>query len=370
MSVLLKKPLFEDISQQELSQQIESKKKCKKKLPTWYKTPGIYYPKKINIEQTSSEIAAQYKSGIIAGKSLLDLTGGLGVDSYYFSKKIAAVFHCEINKNLQEITAHNFHMLGAKNIQTFAINGLDFIKNSKKNFDWLFLDPSRRNDSNGKVFQLSDCEPNILENLELLYSKSENILLKTSPLLDISIGLKELSGVKEIHVIAINNDVKELLWVMKKGFLGGIKIRTCNFTNSRVQNFDFELTEEKTAQPDFALPLSYLYEPNASVLKAGAFKCIGFKCNLKKLNPNTHLYTSSRLIDFPGRRFKLLKLVAYGKKNVKNLNLTKANITTRNFPESVDGIRKKFKIKEGGSSFLFFFKDMDNTSQVALCDKV
>ena len=370
MSVLLKKSIFQGVSPQELAQQIESKKKCQKKLPTWFETPGIYYPKKINIEQTSSEISAQYKSEIIAGKSVADLTGGFGIDSYYFSKKIASVFYCEIDADLHEIASHNFKILSAKNIQAFAKNGLDFLKGSDEKFDWIYIDPSRRNKTKGKVFQLSDCEPNIADNLAFIFRKSDTVLIKTAPLLDISMGISELSDVKEIHIVAINNDVKELLWVLEKGAVGKIRIRTINFTKSGQQHFDFLLNDEKHIVSQFSAPLKYLYEPNASILKSGAFKTIGKAYGLHKLQQHTHLYTSNALIDFSGRRFQIISVNSYNKKSLKNLNIKKANITTRNFPDSVATIRKKFNITEGGNSFLFFFKNLEDIHQVALCHKV
>lgn len=370
VSLLLKKSVFEDISPSELAQQIQSKKKCQKKLPTWFETPAIYYPKKINIEQTSSEISAHYKSKIVKGKSLLDLTGGFGIDSYYFSKKIDTVFHCEIDKNLHEIASYNLKVLGAKNIQTSAKNGIDFLKTSNRNFDWLYLDPSRRNETKGKVFRLSDCKPNVVENLELLFSKSENILLKTSPLLDISIGIKELHCVKEIHVVSVNNDAKELLWVLKKDFVGEIDIKTVNFVKSGVQIFDLRPSEEKSAISEYSFPLNYIYEPNASILKSGAFKSVGMKFNLKKLHTHTHLYTSNNLVDFPGRRFEIEKVIPYNKKSIKELGLKIANIATRNFTDSVVTIRKKFKIKEGGERYLFFVKNAEDKYQVLVCSKI
>jgi len=370
MSVLLKKPIFEGITQQELAQQIESKKKCRKKLPNWFETLGIYYPNKLNIEQTSSETTAKYKSEIVSGKSLVDVTGGLGVDSYYFSKKVNLVFHVEVDEKLSEIASYNFKRLGAKNIETHTKDGLEFLKNSNQNFDWMYLDPSRRNETKGKVFRLSDCLPDVSENLKLLYTKSQNILLKTSPLLDISIGLNELNGVKEIHCIAVDNEVKELLWVLRKDFDGEIDVYTVNFTKSKKQVFNFSLLKEKSAISDFNLPLSYLYEPNTAILKSGAFKSIGVQLNVKKLHTHTHLYTSKNPLDFPGRCFKLLKVVNYNSKNMKALQVEKANISVRNFPITVATLRKKFKIKDGGGSFLFFFKNVEDIYQVALCRKI
>lgn len=370
VSVLLKKPIFEGISQQELAQQIESKKKCQKKLPTWFTTSEIYYPKKIHIEQTSSEISAEYKSKIVNGKSLLDVTGGFGIDSYYFSKKVASVIHCEIDKNLHEIATHNFKILETKNIRTFAENGLEFLKNCDRDFDWIYLDPSRRSKTKGKVFQLSDCQPDVVGHLELLFSKSKSILLKTAPLLDISMGIRELNSIIEVHIVAVNNEVKELLWVLKKGFSGEISVKTVNFAKSGMQTFNFTLSEEKSVTSTYSMPLQFVYEPNAAILKSGAFKSIGMKFKLKKLHQHTHLYTSEKLLDFPGRRFELVNVVDYTTRSIKELHIKKANITCRNFPDSVITIRKKHKIKEGGDLFLFFFKNSNDKYQVALCLKI
>ena len=157
VSVLLKKSNFDDIDSKELAEQIEAKKKCKSKLPLWYKTTQIYFPNKLNIEQTSSEKTAAYKAKIVAGESLLDLTGGFGIDSYFFSKKMSEIYHCEIDKNLSEIAAHNFKILEAKNIKCVAENGLEFLEKNDAFFDWIFIDPSRRNETKGKVFFLEDC---------------------------------------------------------------------------------------------------------------------------------------------------------------------------------------------------------------------
>ncbi|MFK5972271.1 MAG: class I SAM-dependent methyltransferase [Flavobacteriaceae bacterium] len=372
VSVLLKKSIFDKISSQELAQQIEAKNSCRKKLPTWFNTPKIYYPKKLNIEQTSSEITARYKSQIIDGKSLLDLTGGFGVDSYFFSHKIEEIVHCETNENLSEIATYNFNILDAGHIKTIATNGLDFLKQYRHNFDWIYVDPSRRNDLKGKVFLLADCLPNVPEYLDLLFEKSSKVLIKTSPLLDISIGISELKFVKEIHIVSIKNEMKELLWVLQKGFKGEVLIKTIDLKKITPAIFDFQLSEEKSAISDFAMPKQdhYLYEPNTAILKSGAFKLVGARLQLKKLHQHTHLYTSPERINFPGRRFKINQIISYTKKNIRQLQLEKANITTRNFKESVASLRKKYKIKDGGNLFLFFTRNENGNFIVLNCSKL
>jgi len=370
VSVLLKKPILEGVSNKELVEQLEARKKSENKLPTWFRTAKIYYPNKLNIEQTSSEITARYKAGLVKGKSLLDATGGFGVDSLFFSKKVDRVFHCEIDESLSGIAAHNFNLLAAKNIKTVPADGLKFLADSKLQFDWIYLDPSRRNSNKGKVFRLSDCFPNILEYLELLFMKSRNVLLKTSPLLDLSVGLKELQSTREIHVVAANNEVKELLWVLERGFKGSISVKTINLAKKGDQNFDFLFDEEKIVSNTYSGPLSYLYEPNAAVMKSGGFKILGNRFSLKKLQEHTHLYTSDELIDFPGRIFKIEKIVPYNKNSMKQLKVSKANVATRNFPETVEKIRKKQHILDGGNIYLFFIKDCNDKKIVLSCLKL
>ncbi len=370
MSVLLKKPVFEGISQKELAQQLEGKKRCKKKLPTWFKTPRIYYPKKLNIEQSSSELAASYKSEIIHGKRLLDLTGGLGADSYFFSKEVKEVYYCEIDGQLSKIAAHNFKVLGVDNIKVCSEDGISFLKNTNLKFDWIYLDPSRRHNTKGRVFRLSDYDPNILEHIDLLFDKSENILLKTSPLLDLSAGAKELGCVSEIHVVAINNEVKELLWKLEKGFSSPAVIKAINFKGKKSETFEFIPDEERAAKSIFSEPLKYLYEPNSSILKAGAFKLTGERFSLSKLHEHSHLYTSEELHEFPGRIFAIDGAHKYSKRTVKSLNIKRCNISVRNFPHSVESIRKMFKLGSGGETYLFFTKTDKGHLAVLNCRKV
>ncbi|REE79760.1 hypothetical protein BX611_2656 [Lutibacter oceani] len=367
--LVLKGSPFNSISIQEIAEQIEAKKRCEKKLPTWFKTANIYYPNKLNIEQTSSEITANYKANLVSGNSLVDITGGFGVDTYYFSQKVNTVTHCEINKELSKIVTHNFQELNVKNIKTVVGDGIEFLKNSSQQFDWINTDPSRRNDVKGKVFLLEDCLPNIPENLELLFEKSNHILIKVSPILDITSAINELNFVKEIHIIAIENEVKELLFILEKNYTQQIEIKTINLNKKENQYFNFSLNNEVTAT--YSEPKLYLFEPNSAILKAGAFNQISSQLQIDKLHPNSHLYTSEKLIDFPGRKFEITHCISYDKKQLKKLIPTKkANITTRNFPETVEQIRKKTGLKDGGNQYLFFTTDLNNNHIILICKKV
>lgn len=360
---------FKNISIQEIAEQIESKKKCAKKLPSWFNTKNIYYPNKLNIEQTSSEITANYKANLISGNSIIDLTGGFGVDCYSFSKRFKQVIHCEINESLTEKTRFNFNQLTCNNIETICEDGISYLDKTNQNFDWIYVDPSRRNDHKGKVFLLKDCLPNIPENLSTLFKYSNNILIKSSPILDIKGGISDLNSVKEVCVIAVKNEVKELLFLLQKDYLGPIIIKTTNLNTNNTQQFNFELGNQ--IESKYHLPLKYLYEPNAAILKSGGFQEVSSQFNIYKLHQHSHLYTSDSLIDFPGRRFTINHYTSPDKKSLKKLIPSKkANITTRNYPETVNEIRKKTKIKDGGDQFLFFTTDKENKRIALFCEKV
>lgn len=368
--LVLKGSPFPNIKIAEIVEQIEAKKRCKYKLPTWYSTKNIYFPNKLNIEQTSSEITAKYKASLIKGKNLIDLTGGFGIDSFYFSKRLENITHCELNTSLSQIVNYNYKHLKVKNIKCIANDGIETLKHLNQNFDWIYIDPSRRDNTKNKVFLLNDCVPDIPKYLELIFKHSKNVMIKTSPLLDITSGINELRFVKAIHIVAVNNEVKELLWILKKGFTEEIEIKTLNITKEKEIRFDFYINEESQAQALLSEPLTYLYEPNASILKAGAFNIIAEKLNLNKLHKHSHLYTSKRLMDFPGRSFKIINIIPYNKKRFKQeLKIKKANITTRNFPETVKQIRKKLSLKDGGDDYLFFTRDINNDRVIIITKK-
>lgn len=364
--LVFKKSPFQQISIQELVQQIEGKLKAKNKLPTWFNTSDIYYPPKINLEQTSSEITARYKTHIVSGNSLADLTGGFGVDSYYFSKVFKEVFHFETNSTLSEIAAHNFLKLNSS-IKCINKDGIEAMKN--ETFDCIYIDPSRRHDLKGKVFLLSDCEPDVVKHLDYLLDRSKSILIKTSPMLDIKSGIKELNYVSEIHIVAVENEVKEMLWLINLNSEKDLKIKAVNILNSKTEVFESKFeTDEKS---EFSLPKKYLYEPNAAIMKSGLFHSLAEKFQIHKLAVNTHLFTSDQLVEFPGRRFEIQKSIPYKKSEIKKyLSGIKANITTRNFPESVETLKIKWNISDGGDNYLFFTTNKNKNRIVLFCRKI
>lgn len=366
----LQKNPFPELDWKEILNQIEAKSKAKEKLPTWFNAENIIFPSKISVEQTSSEKTAFYKSKLISGEKIIDLTGGFGVDAFYFSKQFSKVIHCEHNSELSEIVKHNFSQLKVENIQCISGESEEILKSSNELFDWIYIDPSRRNDSKGKVFMLRDCEPNVPDLLDFYFNYSSKILIKIAPLLDLTAGLKELRNVFAIHIVALENEVKELLWEIQQGFEGNPTIKTVNLTKNKEEKFEFELGKS-SVEINFGEPEKFLYEPNAAIMKSGGFDEVAIQFNLNKLHPHSHLYTSDEKIDFCGRVFEIIDIIPYQKSEMKvHLENKKANITARNFPETVENIRKKWKIKDGGNLYTFFSTDQKNNKIVLLCTKI
>lgn len=369
-ALILKGSPFPDVSVQELARQIKGVKIAEKKFPEFYQNRQILYPPKLNLEQTSSQITAEYKASLVKGNKGIDLTGGMGIDSYYLSRKFEDFTYCELDEELTKLASHNFSILKANNIQVVHADSLNFLKTEAQKFDLVYADPARRDEKGGKVFKLKDCVPDIPSNLAMIFEHTNSLLLKTSPMLDISIGLEELEHVREIHIVAVKNEVRELLWLLDKSATEDPIIKTVNFEKNEVQELNGSLDAQNNSL-ELSLPLKFLYEPNAAIMKSGLFERVAAITNTTKLHQNSHLYTSEEKLNFPGRIFQITEIEEYKPGNLKRkLKNQKANITTRNFPESVEDLRKKFKIKDGGSDYFFFTTNMDDEKIMISCRKV
>ncbi|MBY0435348.1 MAG: hypothetical protein K2U26_14670 [Cyclobacteriaceae bacterium] len=341
-----------------IAQQIAGRRKARLKLPSWYNAKGIVYPPAINLEQSSSEATSHYKSTILQefGKtdSLADLTGGFGVDSEMLSTAASELHYVEPEPSLLSIARHNHEVHGAKNIVYHQQTAQAFLKSSTKKFTWLYLDPSRRN-AGQKVFTLASCLPNVLQEKELLLSSAEYALLKTSPLLDIQQATRELGQVKKIYAVAVKNECRELLFVLHPSAHKSpvIEAVDLDLTGNVVNRLAFTHEQEQSANVEYGDPQAFIYEPNAAMMKAGAFRYIARKFGLKKLAPSSHLYTSvNRQPDFPGRIFSVLERVKPDKKLKERFENSQANIIVRNFPLSVEELKKKTGLQEGGRQYL------------------
>ena len=365
----LKKNPFAEVNYSVLINQIITKKKAKEKLPTWFLLENIIYPEKISIEQTSSETTAKYKASLVSGEKLIDCTGGFGIDDYYFSKHFKSVIHCELNSDLSQIVKHNFEVLKATNIDCFHGDSTEILEQLNERFDCIYIDPSRRNDAKGKVFMLADCLPNVVDLQDFYFQFTNTILIKTAPILDLRAGLLELKNVAQIHIVAVDNEVKELLWKIVKNFNESPEIFAINLEKEKQT-----ITKIKSSKSYFAsysLPKKYLYEPNASLMKSGGFEAVSELFAIGKLHQHSHLYTSDELIDFPGRKFQIDVIIPFQKKEISQfIQGKKMNVSTRNFPIKPEEIKKKYKILDGGIIFAFFTTNLNNEKIVLLCTKL
>ena len=340
-------------------QQVEGKERTAEKLPTFASIPDYWYPVRLSCEQCSSELAARYKASLVSGDTMADLTGGYGVDTYFLSENFTHTDYVEQNAELCRIATHNF---ANKPITIHNTSAEEFLTSAGQ-YDLIFLDPARRDSHGGKVFRLEDCTPNVVELLPTLLAHSKRVLLKLSPMLDLTQAIHALSAVTwDIYVVAIKNEVKEILLVSN----GSGKITAIDL-DKKDQAFTFTREEESYSEAVLQAQLQcngltggiivppvgkeaglYLYEPSAAILKAGAYKLIAERFHLLKLDANTHLYASDTLIpNFPGRVWQIKFEIKKHKFEIKN-----ANVLVRNYPLSPEALKKKLHLRDGGTAFV------------------
>lgn len=333
-----------------LTQQLIGLQKARHKFPILFKEKQALYPPKVNLEQTSSWKTAVYKANLVKGTSIVDLTGGLGIDGIAFAKTYSKTIHIELDKDLQEIASHNFKALELP-IESYLNHGIDFLKSSKDHFDLIYIDPSRKTETTSKAILLKDYEPDVTTHQELFFQKSDHVLIKTSPMLDITAGLNQLNHVAQIHIVAVKNEVKELLWLLKKDSTS-VKVHAINL-NTKQPVFNYVLSKRATITLE--QPRHYLYEPNAAIMKSQAFGDICKQFKVSKIDQDAHIFTHDNYIDFPGRCFEILSIQDYKPKVIKRKYGKGAHaVVVRNFRESVKSLRIKFNFSEHETNYLFF----------------
>lgn len=339
--------------------QIAGRQAAANKIPSWEGIEEIFYPRHLSLEQCSSELTARYKSTLTQGDSLTDLTGGFGIDCAFMAPGFKDITYIERQKELCEIASHNFPLLNLGHIEVRNIDGVCHLQQMEP-VDWIFIDPARRNEHGGKTVAIADCEPDVAQLEELLLSKARKVMVKLSPMLDLSLAIHDLKHVHEAHIVSVNNECKELLLILSQDETvtnPEVRIVCVNLTPQSTQHFTFSRETEQVASCHYTSEIgTYLYEPNASLLKAGAFRSIASAFKVKKLHPNSHLYTSDEKVEnFPGRTFQITGCCTFGKKETKAMlsDLKKANLTVRNFPATVAELRKRTKLAEGGEDYLF-----------------
>lgn len=371
-SLALQSPKHPEIDMPTAITQIAGRQVAAEKIPSWAEVDNIWYPRHLSMEQCSSELTARYKASLAQGKSFADLTGGFGIDCAFLSAGFSTATYVERQEELCEIAAHNFPLLGLPHIQVKNEDAVAYLK-SMSPADYLFIDPARRNEHGGKIVAIKNCEPNVSELEELLLSKASQVMIKLSPMLDLSLALKELRHTQQVHVISVNNECKELLLILGQELMTEPTIHCVNLSTKDEPCFVFTRRQEKDCECTYTDRIgSYLFEPNASILKAGAFQSIAAAYSVKKLHPNSHLYTSDEPVEhFPGRAFRVTGQCTFNKNEIKEAlgELKKANITIRNFPASVAELRKRTKLADGGSVYLFATTLYNEQKLLIRCEK-
>lgn len=360
------------VDMREAVTQIEGWQAAREKLPAWATTDGIIYPPRLSMEQCSSEATALYKAAIAGGSSLADLTGGFGIDCSYMAHSFGKVTYIERNALLCDIAKENFALLGLGHIGIVNDNSEEALPTLPSQ-DWIFIDPARRDGCGHKVVALGDCEPDVTALEPLLLEKARKVMVKCSPMLDITAATRQLKSIEAVHIVAVNNECKELLFILGEGKGDETPVICSNIRKDGTHSFAFTPGEEAAATATYSDTVGrYLYEPNAAVQKSGCTRTLSQRLKAEKLHPNSQLYTADRLIEgFPGRSFTVEKVYGFSKSDIKELQtLVQANITVRNFPESVQLLRKKLKLADGGENYIFATTLHSGSRALILCKRI
>lgn len=384
-----------DVDLQMALRQIAGRQTARRKLPSWARVEGIVYPPHLNMEQCSSEQTARYKAAIAGeGRLMADLTGGLGVDFYWMSQGFNERIYVERNDALCAISSHNFQLLGL-DCSVCCCDSASYVA-EMAHADLVFLDPARRDGHGGRTYGIADCTPNVLELLPVLGQKADRLLLKLSPMLDWRKAVGDLNmasedgGLKvaEVHIVSVGNECKELLLLLDKEPTEALRLYCVNDAQSTVfipskgmscsqyGNVVFPVREYASGYDLASAPL-FLYEPNASVMKAGCFAELAERYSVGQVGPNSHLFLSTDDIgDFPGRRFRILAISTADRKKLAEslqsvgMPMERANIAVRNFPLTADQLRKKLKLKDGGDVYIFATTLSGATHRLMICRKI
>lgn len=354
-------------------QQIEGWQLARKKIPDLAATEGLLFPPRLSMEQCSSQQTALYKrraiERLLDGKceGMTDLTGGFGIDFSYMAPLFRKAVYVERQEHLCQIARHNFQLLGLQHVQVRNASCQDVLMVLEPT-SLIYADPARRDGTGRKVVLLQDCQPNVVTLQDELMARAQMVMLKLSPMLDIQQALRQLRFVREVHVLSIDGECKELLLVMHQQDTS-LRYYCVNITN----HIQETIVEDKPLSPIICGGVkSFLYEPNASILKAGVQDALCNMYKVEKLHAFSHLFVSDELIsDFPGRTFRIVGHSDFSKQGLKHLlaDIKQANITVRNFPATVQQLRKKLRLEEGGHVYLFATTMNDESHVLLRCEK-
>ena len=357
--------------------QIAGRQKARVKIPSWASIDGIVYPPHISMEQCSSEQTARYKARIAGnGEKIVDLTAGFGVDMAFMSAGFKQAVHVEMQPQLCAISSENYKHLGLNHVQVVCNDGVGYL-HQMEHADLIFIDPARRDQHGARTYGIADCTPNVLEIIDEMLQKANRVMIKLSPMLDWQKTVADVGNVSQVHIVSVGNECKELLLEVKKGKDEKVKVFCVN--DDQVFSYEIGETHPFTPSPLHSFtpsPLhsfTFLYEPNASVMKAGCFNLISHRFGITQPDANSHLFLSDKLVEgFPGRRFVIERVSTMNKRELKEAlaGIDKANVAVRNFPLSVADLRKRLKLKDGGDVYIFATTDAKKGHLVMVCRKI
>ena len=357
--------------------QIAGRQKARVKIPSWASIDGIVYPPHISMEQCSSEQTARYKASIAGnGDKIVDLTAGFGVDMAFMSAGFKQAVHVEMQPQLCAISSENYKHLGLNHVQVVCNDGVGYL-HQMEHADLIFIDPARRDQHGARTYGIADCTPNVLEIIDEMLQKADRVMIKLSPMLDWQKTVADVGNVSQVHIVSVGNECKELLLEVKKGKDEKVKVFCVN--DDQVFSYEIGETHPFTPSPLHSFtpsPLhsfTFLYEPNASVMKAGCFNLISHRFGITQPDANSHLFLSDKLVEgFPGRGFVIERVSTMNKRELKEAlaGIDKANVAVRNFPLSVADLRKRLKLKDGGDVYIFATTDAKKGHLVMVCRKI
>ena len=357
--------------------QIAGRQKARVKIPSWASIDGIVYPPHISMEQCSSEQTARYKASIAGyGDKIVDLTAGFGVDMAFMSAGFKQAVHVEMQPQLCAISSENYKHLGLNHVQVVCNDGVGYL-HQMEHADLIFIDPARRDQHGARTYGIADCTPNVLEIIDEMLQKADRVMIKLSPMLDWQKTVADVGNVSQVHIVSVGNECKELLLEVKNG--KGEKVKVFCVNDDQVFSYEIGEPHPFTPSPLHPFtpspfhPFTFLYEPNASVMKAGCFNLISHRFGITQPDANSHLFLSDKLVEgFPGRGFVIERVSTMNKRELKEAlaGIDKANVAVRNFPLSVADLRKRLKLKDGGDVYIFATTDAKKGHLVMVCRKI
>lgn len=360
---------FPEVDMSYALDQIAGRQKARIKIPSWAATDGIVYPPHLSMEQCSSEQTARYKARIAGeGKMIVDLTAGFGVDMAFMSAGFKQAVHVEMQPQLCAISSENYKLLGLNHVQVVCNDGVGYL-HQMEHADLIFIDPARRDQHGARTYGIADCTPNVMEIIDEMLEKADRVLIKLSPMLDWQKAVSDIGRVSEVHIVSVANECKELLLEVKNG--KGEKVKVFCVNDDQV--FSYEIGELHSFTPSPLHSFTFLYEPNASIMKAGCFQLIEQRFGVTQPDANSHLFLSEKQVDgFPGRGFVIERISTMNKRELKDAlaGIDKANVAVRNFPLSVADLRKRLKLKDGGDVYIFATTDAKKGHLVMVCRKI